>query len=68
VSGDPGNVHPGGTVLDHYEQIAEIGGVVDHGLDAKRPPALEVGLHPGLGEAEISGLSTVGPHSEHEKP
>src|SRR6185312_3503882 len=33
----------------------EIGGVVDDGLDAKRPPALEVGLHPGVAEVGVEG-------------
>jgi hypothetical protein len=33
----------------------EISGVVDDGLDAKRPPALEVGLHPGMPEVGVEG-------------
>src|SRR5215204_2607044 len=31
----------------------EVGGVIDHGLDTERPPALEVGLHPGVPEVGV---------------
>src|SRR5690349_23609462 len=33
----------------------EIGSVVDHGLDPECPPALEVGLHPGMPEVRVEG-------------